>query len=44
MAELTDIAVGADEDAPAVDEDMPQAVPPPPPRTQGERIVRLEEE
>ncbi|GKE18830.1 hypothetical protein Tco_1426407 [Tanacetum coccineum] len=33
----------AAEDAPAIDEDMPQVVPPPP-RTQGERIVRLEEE
>ncbi|GKD04425.1 hypothetical protein Tco_1179399, partial [Tanacetum coccineum] len=34
---------GAAENAPTVDEDMPQAVPPPP-RTQGERIARLEEE
>ncbi|GKF03335.1 hypothetical protein Tco_0030258, partial [Tanacetum coccineum] len=33
-------APGAIEDALAVDEDMPQAVPPPPPRAQGERIAR----
>ncbi|GJZ92269.1 hypothetical protein Tco_0664334, partial [Tanacetum coccineum] len=33
----------AAEDALAVDDDMPQAVPPLP-RTQGERIIRLEEE
>ncbi|GKB62991.1 hypothetical protein Tco_0919177, partial [Tanacetum coccineum] len=33
----------AAEDAPAVDNDMPQAVPPLP-RTRGERIARLEEE
>ncbi|GJS53809.1 hypothetical protein Tco_0627171 [Tanacetum coccineum] len=36
-------AYGAAEDAPAIDDDMPQAVPPPP-RTQGERIAQLEEE
>ncbi|GJR15921.1 ribonuclease H-like domain-containing protein [Tanacetum coccineum] len=41
-----DVAAGAHEatkDALAVDDDMPLAVPPPP-RTQGERIARLEEE
>ncbi|GKD79281.1 hypothetical protein Tco_1341902 [Tanacetum coccineum] len=41
-----DVAAGAHkavEDAPVVDEDMPQAVLPPP-RTQGERIAQLEEE
>ncbi|GKF00592.1 hypothetical protein Tco_0027515 [Tanacetum coccineum] len=36
-------AYWAAEDAPAVDDDMSQAVPSPP-RTQGERIARLEEE
>ncbi|GKB30537.1 hypothetical protein Tco_0869938 [Tanacetum coccineum] len=36
-------AHGAVEDAPAVDEDMPQAMPPPP-KTRGERIARLVEE
>ncbi|GKE55380.1 hypothetical protein Tco_1494565 [Tanacetum coccineum] len=46
MAELPYVAAGAHEaaeDALAVDDDMPQVIPPPP-RTQGERIALLEEE